>query len=104
MIKGRIKLLNKKEGLIEFSYGNKYYPKSIKLTATGDALNKWFWVGDTTIACLTSNNEIVPNLGRGKQITINGNGYNLTAVDMHDFLVYKGGPIRLGTIECVFCV
>ena len=102
MIKGRIKLLDKK-GLIEFSYGSKYFTKSIKLIVTGDVLNKWFWGGGPTVACLTRNDEKIPNLGFGKQISINGNRYNLTAVDMHDFLVYKG-KINLGSIEHVLCV
>lgn len=104
MIKGHIKFLDKKEGLIEFSYGSKYYKKYIKFTVKDvNYLNKWFWGGGPTVACVTSSNENIPNLGMGKQITI-GDNVKLTAVDMHDFLVYKGGPITLSSIECVFCV
>lgn len=39
-----------------------------------------------------------------KKDAANRNGFKLTAVDMYDFLVYKGGRINLGSIEHVFCV
>jgi len=105
MIKGHIKLLDKKEGLVEFSYGDKYFPKYIKFTINNsDLLNKWFWCGGPTKASVTTNDESIPNLGMGKQLTISGDNVKLTAVDMHEFLVYKGGKITLCSIEHVFCV
>lgn len=105
MIKGNLKLIDRDEGIVEFCW-NKYYPQTLRFQIKGDTkslFHRWFWCGDTT-ACL-SRGKIIPDLGRGKQITISNNGLNLTGVDNYEFLRSKNKHSKISfQIEHVFCV
>lgn len=107
MVKGNLKLLDKKTGLVEFTW-NKYFPQSKQFIISGDTIDlfyRWFWSGSTT-ACICEKNERVPDLGWGKQMTVvSPDGLKLTAIDKYEFLRYKGTPTKISfQIEHVLCV